>query len=192
MNRDVAKISAVLKPMKCDYYVVTFWQESEQVYFLGVKGLNRKILLYDRHGQICKILFYFNLIILRFDTTLRQGAGNRTWICAPLHVTQLPRLPASPLTALQVWILWQIKKGKSNLENETILGLVNFPEAWLAYFEYPLLGGGLEGFVFTQHPAEPEYKPESNTSQQLQSKYRTESNTSQQLQSKYRTETNTS
>ena len=34
-KRDIAKISAVLKPMKSDYFVVKFWQKSEQVYFFG-------------------------------------------------------------------------------------------------------------------------------------------------------------
>ena len=39
MKRDIAKISAVLKPMKSNQYVVTFWQKSEQVFIWAVKGL---------------------------------------------------------------------------------------------------------------------------------------------------------
>ena len=42
-KRDIAKISAVLKPMKSDYYVVKFWQKSEHFYFLGLKGLKTSI-----------------------------------------------------------------------------------------------------------------------------------------------------
>ena len=34
-DRYIAKISAVLKPMKSDYYVANFWQKSEQVYIFG-------------------------------------------------------------------------------------------------------------------------------------------------------------
>ena len=38
-KRDIAKFSAVLKPMKSDNYVVKFWQKSEHFIFLGLKGL---------------------------------------------------------------------------------------------------------------------------------------------------------
>ena len=42
-KRDIAKISAVLKPMKSDYYVVKFWQNRSKFIFWGVKGLTEKI-----------------------------------------------------------------------------------------------------------------------------------------------------
>ena len=38
-KRDIAKISAVLKPMKSDYYVVKFWQKSEHFYFFGSESV---------------------------------------------------------------------------------------------------------------------------------------------------------
>ena len=37
-KRDIAKISAVLKPTKSDYYVVKFWQNRSTFIFLGLKG----------------------------------------------------------------------------------------------------------------------------------------------------------
>ena len=40
-KRDIAKISAVLKPMKNDYYVVKFWQKSEHFYFFGTERVKR-------------------------------------------------------------------------------------------------------------------------------------------------------
>ena len=40
-KRDIAKISAVLKPMKSDYYVVKFWQKSDHFYFLGLKAVSQ-------------------------------------------------------------------------------------------------------------------------------------------------------
>ena len=42
-KRDIAKMSAVLKPMKSDYYVVKFWQNRSKFIFWGVKGLTEKI-----------------------------------------------------------------------------------------------------------------------------------------------------
>ena len=40
----VAKFLAVLKSMKCDYYVVKFWQKSEQVYFFGLERARRDMV----------------------------------------------------------------------------------------------------------------------------------------------------
>ena len=39
-KRDIAKFSAVLKPMKSDYYVIIFWQKSEHFYFFGLERVN--------------------------------------------------------------------------------------------------------------------------------------------------------
>ena len=44
-KRDITKISAVLKSMKSDYYVVKIWQISEQIFCLGVKGLKNNLIL---------------------------------------------------------------------------------------------------------------------------------------------------
>ena len=51
-KRDIAKISAVLKPMKSDYYVVKFWQKSEHFYFLGLKGLKALRLVIAKFSYI--------------------------------------------------------------------------------------------------------------------------------------------
>ena len=39
-KKDIAKFSAVLKPMKSDYYVIIFWQKSERFYFFGLERVD--------------------------------------------------------------------------------------------------------------------------------------------------------
>ena len=36
-KKDIAKFSAVLKPMKSNDYVIQFWQKSEHFYFFGLE-----------------------------------------------------------------------------------------------------------------------------------------------------------
>ena len=59
-KRDIAKISAVLKPMKSNYYVLKFWKKSEQVYFFG----RERVLKGCGFGS-GKILFLFSQILLQ-------------------------------------------------------------------------------------------------------------------------------
>ena len=62
-KRDIAKISAVLKPMKSDYYVVKFWQKSEHFYFLGTERVKKY-----GWGQPCPL--YTNIKKLKEQNTV--------------------------------------------------------------------------------------------------------------------------